>query len=63
MRSDGRGGGEPVVPRARFVEMVSRIASLITRAPFIYIYMYLFFLSDRYRYFYFDPLDRASSDN
>lgn len=52
------------MPRARFVEMVSRIASLITRAPFIYIYIYVSsFLSDRYRYFYFDPLDRASFDN
>lgn len=41
----GRGEGEPVVvvPRARFVKMVSRIASLITRAFYTYIYIYLSF--------------------
>lgn len=41
----GRGEGEPVVvvPRARFVKMVSRIASLITRAFYTYIYISIFF--------------------
>lgn len=45
------------MPRARFVKMVSRIASLITRILHIFIFPFLL-TSDRYRYFYFDPLDR-----